>query len=170
MGVTELALGLTIGISAWTDWRWNKIYNKLLAPAFLLALLLNGLEGGWLGLKMSLIGALVGFGILLIPYFLGGMAAGDVKFLAVIGAFGGAQFVVTSFLYGAVIGGVVSAILLARRGALGITLKRFLLILPIMSRAKNWEELMRDARQEKFPYGVALALGTLLAWLIPIGG
>lgn len=170
MGLNEVALGLTIGLAAWTDWRWHKIYNKLLGPAFLLAIFLHGIEGGLAGVGTSLLGALVGFSLLLIPYFLGGMAAGDVKFLAVIGAFGGSQFVFTSFLYGAIIGGVISAILLVRRGALGVTLKRFLLVLPVMSKAKDWEELVRDARQEKFPYGVAIAMGTVLALLIPFGG
>lgn len=169
MGVNELALGLTIGITAWTDWRWHKIYNKLLAIALLLALVINGVEGGWPGLKMSLMGALIGFSLLLIPYFLGGMAAGDVKFLAVIGAFGGSAFVINSFLYGAVIGGIISAILLARRGALGVTLKRFIFLLTLGSRA-NWGEEMRDARQERFPYGLAIAAGTVLAMVIPLGG
>lgn len=170
MGVNEVALGLTIGIAAFTDWSEHKIYNKLLVPAFCVALLIQTFQGGLSGLIGSLIGATIGFAILLLPYFMGGMGAGDVKLLAVIGAFGGALFVFTSFLYGAIIGGLISAFLLARRKALGNTLKHFLLFLPILQQPQNFSEAMINARQEKFPYGIAIALGTLIALFLPLGG
>lgn len=170
MGVNEVALGLTLGIAVFTDWREHKIYNKLLVPAFCSALLLHTFQEGFSGLTSSLMGASVGFALLLLPYLMGGMGAGDVKLLAVIGAFGGAVFVFTSFLYGAVIGGIISALLLARRKALGNTLKHFLLFLPILQKPENFSEAMNGARQEKFPYGIAIALGTLIACFLPLGG
>lgn len=170
MGPTEVVLGFTLSIAAFTDWREHRIYNKLLGPAFLVAIFLQTFFNGWVGLKESLIGALVGFGILLIPFFLGGMGAGDVKLLAVIGAFGGAHFVITSFLYGAIIGGGISAVLLVRRGALGATLKRFLLLLPFLSKPENLSEDMQNARKEKFPYGIAIVLGTVVAIFLPFPG
>ena len=170
MGVNEFALGLTLGMAVYTDWREHKIYNRLLVPAFCIALLLNTFQGGFLGLTSSLMGATIGFALLLLPYFMGGMGAGDVKLLAVIGAFGGASFVFTSFLYGAIIGGLISVFLLVRCGALGNTLKHFLLFLPILQKPKNFSETMINARQEKFPYGIAIALGTVIALFLPLGG
>lgn len=170
MGPTEVALGFTLSIAAYTDWREHRIYNKLLGPAFLVALFLQTYFKGRTGLKESLIGALVGFVILLIPYFLGGMGAGDVKLLAVIGAFGGAHFVVISFLYGAIIGGIISVALLVRRGALGATLKRFLLLFSLLSKPENLSEDMQNARKEKFPYGIAIALGTVVAIFLSFPG
>lgn len=137
MGLNEVALALTLGVAAFTDFREHRIYNKLLGPAFVSAIVMQIYFKGWAGLQQSLFGALLGFIILLIPYLLGGMGAGDVKLLAVIGAFGGAHFVFTSFLYGAIVGGIISAVLIARRGL--------------------------KALKEKFPYGIAIALGTLLA-------
>ena len=168
--MNEVALGLTLGIAVVTDWRERKIYNKLLIPAFFIALLLHTFQGGIFGLTSSLIGAALGFALLLLPYFTGGMGAGDVKLLAVIGAFGGAYFVLASFIYGAVIGGLISAFLLARRKALGNTLKHFLLFLPILQKPQDLSEATINARQEKFPYGIAIALGTLIALFLPIGG
>lgn len=170
MGLNEVALGLTLSIAVFTDWRERKIYNKLLVPAFLLALLLNTLQGGISGLTGSLMGATLGFALLLVPYFMGGMGAGDVKLLAVIGAYDGATFVFTSFLCGAVIGGFISLFLLARRKALGNTLKHFLLFLPILKKPQNFSKAMKEANQEKFPYGIAIALGTLIALFLPLGG
>ena len=170
MGVNEVALGLTLGIAVFTDWREHKIYNKLLVPAFFTALLLNTLQGGGAGLTNSLLGVATGFVLLLLPYLMGGMGAGDVKLLAVIGAFGGVTFVLTSFLYGTAIGGLISVFLLARRKALGNTLKHFLLFLPILQKPQHLSETMGNARQEKFPYGIAIALGTLIALFLPLGG
>jgi len=170
MGVNELALGLTLSIAALTDWREHKIYNKLLVPAFLTALLLHTFQGGTSELTNSLLGATVGFALLLLPYLMGGMGAGDVKLLAVIGAFGGASFVLTSFLYGAIIGGFTSVILLARRGALRDTLMHFLLLLPILRRPQHLREAMINASQEKFPYGIAIALGTLINLALSLRG
>ncbi|GAB6151735.1 prepilin peptidase [Desulfosporosinus burensis] len=170
MGVNEVALGLTLGIAVFTDWRDHKIYNKLLVPAFFMALLLHTIQRGFTGFTSSLIGAALGFALLLLPYLMGGMGAGDVKLLAVIGAFGGAPFVLTSFLYGALIGGLFSVFLLARRKALGNTLKHFLLFLPILQKPQDLSETMKNERQEKFPYGIAIALGTLIALVLPLRG
>ena len=41
MEPNEFALGLTLGIAIFTDWRDQRIYNKLLIPAFFTALLLH---------------------------------------------------------------------------------------------------------------------------------
>lgn len=170
MGVNEVALGLTLSIAVVTDWREHKIYNKLLVPAFFTALLLHTFQGGISGLTSSLLGSALGFALLLFPYLMGGMGAGDVKLLTVIGAFGGASFVITSFLYGAIIGGLISAFLLARRKALVNTLKHFLLFLLILQKSQHLSETMNNARLEKFPYGIAIALGTLIALFLPMGG
>ncbi len=166
---TEMALGVMIAIAAWTDWQYQKISNKLLAPAFVTALILQGLLHGWSGIRSALLGTLAGLALLLIPYLLGGMGAGDVKFLAVIGSFGGAGFVVTSFLYGAILGGLIAVILLVRRRALGATFKHFLLLFPFINQKSILHEDVLAAHREKFPYGIALAAGTALAMLWPLG-
>ena len=170
MGLNEAVLGLTLSIAAYTDWKEHRIYNKLLAPSFIFALILNALSGGLMGLKVSLLGSILGFSLLLLPYFLGGMGAGDVKLLTVIGAFKGPDFVFTSFLYGAVIGGIISLALLIRRRALGITLKRLLLLLPFLNKPQYLSNEMQEARQEQFPYGIAIVLGTIIAFFLPLGG
>lgn len=171
MGVNEIVLGLTLGIAVFTDWREHRIYNKLLFPAFLLALLLQTVQGGIFGLVNSLFGAAVGFALLLIPYFLGGMGAGDVKLLTVIGAFGGAQFVLISFLYGSIVGGLISLYLLVRCKQLDNTLKHLLLFFPIFKNQRQDYGFTDNMRQAKFPYGIAIALGTLIALFLPqLGG
>lgn len=166
MELNDVALALTISIAAITDFREHRIYNKLLGPAFVIAIVLHTYFNGWIGLRESLLGAFIGFLILLIPYFLGGIGAGDVKLLAVIGAFGGVHFVITSFLYGAIVGGIISIGLLVRRGDLRAALYRFLLFYPLRIKIDKQNKQVYEAQNEKFPYGIAIAFGTLLAMFL----
>jgi len=87
-------------ITIWTDGRKHKIYNKVLLPYFLIALLIQPIIG--------LEGAVLGFLFLLLPYLYGGIGAGDVKLLAVYGALLGSNLIITAFFYGAILGGVVA--------------------------------------------------------------
>lgn len=169
MGTNEVILGVTLGIAIFTDWSKRRIYNKLLVPAFIIALLLHGFYGGFPGLAFSLWGTLIGLMLLLIPYFMGGMGAGDVKLLTVIGAFGGAQFVLTSFLIGAMIGGLISVVFLIRRKELRSTLTHFILFLPLLKKTQSLSEAVKDTRKEKFPYGIAIALGAFITMFVPSG-
>jgi len=124
-------------IASWTDFRERRIPNSLLFPSFLLALVLNIVISGSSGLLHSLAGAFMGFVLLIIPYALGGIGAGDVKLLIVIGSFGGIYFVLYSFLAGALIGGVLSFTIL---------------IFNKVSRKRN----------SSIPYGIPLSLGVLV--------
>ncbi len=94
--------------ASWLDWRQRRIPNALLLPAFLIALMLNSITFGLNGLYFTLAGLSLGFLLLIVPYLLGGMGAGDVKLLMVIGSFGGFYFVLSSFILGALIGGAFS--------------------------------------------------------------
>ncbi|MDR3599012.1 MAG: prepilin peptidase [Desulfosporosinus sp.] len=99
MPIKALLITLAL-ITIWTDGRQHKIYNKVLLPYFLVALLIQPI--------ISLEGAALGFLFLLLPYLFGGIGAGDVKLLAVYGALLGPHLIITAFFYGAIIGGVVA--------------------------------------------------------------
>jgi prepilin peptidase CpaA len=99
MLINLLLVSLAV-ITIWTDSRYKKIYNKVLLPFLLIALLIQPIDG--------LEGAVLGFLFLLLPYLFGGIGAGDVKLLAVYGAFLGPGLMVTAFFCGAILGGVVA--------------------------------------------------------------
>ena len=99
MLITALIVSLAV-ITFWTDGRRHKIYNKVLLPFLLAALMIQPI--------ISLEGAVLGFLFLLLPYISGGIGAGDVKLLAVFGALLGPHLIITAFLYGAMIGGAVA--------------------------------------------------------------
>jgi len=87
-------------ITIWTDGRQHKIYNKVLLPCFLVAVLNQPI--------VSLEGTALGFLFLLLPYLYGGIGAGDVKLLAVYGALLGPDLIISAFLYGAILGGAIA--------------------------------------------------------------
>lgn len=81
-----LLLGL-LGCAVVSDFRHHRIPNLLV----LIGLILGGSSQVYLygqnGLYSSIFGLVVGFGLLLPFYVLGGMAAGDVKLMSVVGSF-----------------------------------------------------------------------------------
>ena len=70
------------------------------------ALILYSFAAGIDGFFFSLKGIAVGIGVLLIPYLLGGMGAGDAKLMGAVGGFLGAKGVFGAFLLTAAIGGI----------------------------------------------------------------
>lgn len=155
-------------ICSMTDLIYRKIYNAVLLPALFFALVYSTYIGGWDGLGQSLLGLLVGLLILILPFAKGGMGAGDVKLLGVIGALKGVKFVLYSAIGMGLAGGLI---------ALGIWFYRFGVIDTIVGIAKGIYLMIRSGftlfhfrlHNEKImlPYGLAIALGAAgTLWLM----
>ena len=67
----------------------RRIPNWLTVPAFAAGVAANSFYGGWAGLKLSLLGTLVGLGVLLPFVLLRSLGAGDWKLAGALGAFTG---------------------------------------------------------------------------------
>jgi len=128
-----------------------------------LGLVYYGITNGWNGLLFSLEGLLLGVGMLIVPYLMGGMGAGDAKLMGAIGAMIGPKGVFIAFLYTAIAGGVYALILLMfnmeyfkdfmKRSS--ITIKSFALtrqFIPVPAE--------KSGKKPKLCYGVAIAVGT----------
>src|SRR5262249_56054418 len=85
---------------------------------------LNGLCFGPRGLGASLAGCVLVGGLLLAPFAAGGIGGGDAKMMAALGALLGPRLGVASLLVGMILGGIVMAVHLARRGQLGVRTAR----------------------------------------------
>lgn len=105
--LTVLLLFLLV-MSVYHDYTSQKIPNKITFPAILSGVLLSTIFFGVQGFMNSIVGFLVGFLVLLLPFILGGMGAGDVKLMAAIGAIMGSRFVLMTFVYTAVVGGIIA--------------------------------------------------------------
>jgi len=154
-------------ISLITDVTKRKILNIVTFPAIIFAFIYYSVSLGINGFLFSGKGFLVGLSLLIIPYLLGGMGAGDVKLVAAIGALMGTSFVFSSFIYIALIGGVIALLLILKRNGFKYSIKTF--FYQIVFLQGNLGELIFQSDKKNsitFPYGVAITIGTIctLVW------
>ena len=132
------------------DLKSRRIPNWLTFGTFLLALIINISHLRLHDFLNCVLGFLIGILLLLIPYIMGGMGAGDVKLLGAIGSLVGFKDIVLIFFYSAVCGlflGLIWIVLRPSHLKFLITTGQ---ILPTVD------------KKEKVPYGIAILLGTIL--------
>lgn len=142
--------------SVYTDMRYRRISNIVTFGAAGVALAVRVLISGPMSILTGLEGWGLGVALLVVPFALGWMGAGDVKLLAAFGAIGGPVFVLQTCLLGCIVGGVMALFYLAREGKL---LQTFV-FLPAYVRHPLGSVLETKRRM---PFGPALALGSVAA-------
>jgi prepilin peptidase CpaA len=144
----------------YTDGRFLRIPNVVTYPTMLIGLVLGAFEalpGGLFtnGLIDHLAALVLAFAFSYPFYAAGGLKAGDAKLLMAIGAVRGTSFLLVASVYGALIGGVL---------AIGFIVVRR------MRRPAGEAGSMGKVMKSSMPYGIALALGGLLALGLEISG
>jgi prepilin peptidase CpaA len=152
----ELIPVAIVSLAALLDVRSRRIPNWLTLSAFVGGLAVQVLRGGPNGVIEALSGAALGLCLLLPFYAVRAIGAGDVKLLAAIGAWLGPQALVSVVMYGALVGGAISVVMLIRRRTLGRTFGDMVM---------NPLNLRRSGATA--PYGVAIASGVYLSMLLP---
>jgi prepilin peptidase CpaA len=153
-----LLLGL-LGVAMVSDLRRHRIPNFLVVLGLTLGLAGQAYSGGISGLGGGVLGLLIGFGVFLPLYAMGGMAAGDVKLMAMVGSFMTPQWALWASLFSLIAGGLCGFLLVLVRGQVQQTLGRYWLML----RARAYQVPAADEVAGKpFPYSIAILLGTLL--------
>lgn len=105
----ELILLCLVCQAAASDLAWRRVPNVLVLAGLLLAVALHWRLGGSSALLgQALAGALVGLLLFLPMYALGGMAAGDVKLMAMAGSFVGPTQALQLGVLSALAGGVLA--------------------------------------------------------------
>ncbi len=158
-----LSLGLTAAVI--TDVRSRRIPNWLTgaiaAAGFGLAF-----GGGVVTPGRAALGLLVGLLLMMPGHVIGATGAGDVKLMAAIGAVVGPDVAIRSFLYSAVAGGVFAIAVAARRGVLAATLHDTSRLITAPAAAR--EAIESSSRTNRFAYGPAIAVGTLLSVMVTL--
>lgn len=163
--ITDLLLLGILLVSCYTDLKERRILNILVLPGMLLALVLHLAQQGLAGILFWGKGTLAGIALLFIPFVLGGIGAGDVKLLGVVGSFKGAWFAFQTFLCAAILGGLFSLIVLCKEKKLKSTLGNVGKALKVLLFSSFRVINLGSFAQEKFvaiPYGLAIALGAIL--------
>ncbi|WP_442599128.1 A24 family peptidase [Neobacillus sp. D3-1R] len=168
---SNVILILLLLICVVTDLKERKIYNVVLFPVLCIAWILNVVLGGWDGLVVTFLGTMVGLAILIIPYFMGGMGAGDVKLLAVIGALKGTSFVLMTALYMGLAGGLIAIFIFLFRKGVKARIKHTIFYLSCLKQGvKIPFSLDKEALSTTYPYGVAIAAGAICEIWASAGG
>lgn len=144
-----------------------KIPNALNAGLAIAGLAFLFYSDGWPGLFTGLAGLVLGLGLLILPWLMGGMGAGDVKALGALGALLGPIPLLHVFVYMGLIGGLMAVL-------------HYLFERNLKEKAAEWIQSIKattltgdvsmiiptKTESLRFPYAAAIAFGyyTFLAF------
>jgi prepilin peptidase CpaA len=168
-----ILLNSVLVISAATDLRSQKIPNIITLPAALAALAYHTEINGFEGFLFSVTGLAAGIALLILPYLMGGMGAGDVKLMGVVGAFIGPKQMFYAFLIITIIGGIYSLLLMVfqRSSFKGFFRDQYdSLINVVLTQKLTPGSGLKDQRRPKLCYGLAIASGTGLYTILNLTG
>jgi prepilin peptidase CpaA len=163
-------VGCVVTASAVIDYRQHKIPNYITIPAALVGLAYSFMPG-WIGPVSALLGLLVGFSLLILPWILGGGGMGDVKLLAALGAWLGPFYILIAFAGATVVAsfmamGVLAYYVLSQ--GMSSTKQRYLATAGGNVSTSNGHETTTRKQKRVLPFAVPIAISTwlLLAWLM----
>lgn len=164
--VTLPILMLLLITAAWCDVGSYRIPNRLILIGIAAGLILRLTAHGWDGLLAALLGMCVGVVVLLPMYWLRAMGAGDVKLMGMTGVFLGPFHVLGAWLATLLVGGVL-ALLYARHyhklSLMWSGVKEMMLGMVYKCASRQMPTIvMERASAGKLPYGLSIALGTLI--------
>ena len=174
MTLSDAVIFSVSGLSAFFDLWIRKIPNWLIVIGLLCGLVINTAHGSTYVVQ-SLLGFAIGILVLLPPFALGWIGAGDVKYFGVVGALLGISMLPRVFFYSALVAGVIAAgyvaaglVRISRFKELWLDFKTMIVsgghVLPNPVSARTRE------RVPSVPWGVAFALGTIIAYYLDSNG
>jgi len=161
LSAQEVSLIVLFGLLAVAvvgDLRRHRIPNTLVLTGMALGLAGQMVAGGVAGLIDGVSGMAVGFGLFLLLYVVGGMAAGDVKLMAMVGAFFTPQQALVITAASLIAGALCGLTLVLWHGQVRLTLGRYGLMLRTFAYLAPGEG---EVAGKPFPYAIAIFLGTL---------
>jgi prepilin peptidase CpaA len=169
LGMMSVAISALMLVAAYCDVRTRRIPNALTLLGFGVAIALRATAGLGAGID-GVTGAILAF-VLCLPFFvLGVLGGGDAKLLMALGAFTGPRDLLMAMLLIASIGGIIGAVDALRKG----------ILLPVLYNCgdiiKHWATFGRRGSNRSLttsgalaiPYGVAIALGSLVLWFAQV--
>ena len=155
-----------------TDTLHSRIPNLFTLGLTLVGLTYNLAVAGLAGLTTSVSGLAAGLALLLIPYLMGGMGAGDVKALAALGALLGPQAILIVFAYTGLVGGVMAIVHYLFNRDLVSKCLAGLRALRLFFYTRKFSDITpsRNGEQLRFPYAAAIAFGyfAFITWGAPL--
>jgi prepilin peptidase CpaA len=160
----DTILLLLVSIAAVNDLATRRIPNRLLLAGLGCALGLRLLSADPVSALLAAFGGMAAGLAMFLPFYLmRGMAAGDVKMIAVVGAFTGPGEVFQIAVLSWCAGGVMALLLVLLHGRLRLVLGNLgAMLREVMIPGGSLAGAPQQASAGSMPYGVAIAAGTLL--------
>lgn len=154
-------------LASWIDYAQRRVPNWLNLALTVVGFAVQAVYFGWSGLATGTLGMLTGFGLLIVPWLMHGMGAGDVKLMAAIGVWLGPMLTLYSFALGAIIGGLAAVVMILSTGRMRMAGANLAIILAKCSSARTMFTEFGAAKSfgatsQLLPYGVPLTAGTLI--------
>lgn len=169
VGFPEVMLAVIVPaalLASWKDYREHRVPNWLNAGIALTGLAAHTVCGGWTGLESGLTGMLLAFGMLVVFWAIKGMGAGDVKFMAAIGAWLGPAMTVRAVVVGCLLGGLLALAMIARRRQWRTTAANFRILAAKVCSVHTAFSEFGSARSLStsglLPYAIPLSIGALI--------
>lgn len=162
----NLVLSVLVAIAVYSDVCTRRISNKLIATGMILGIAANMMNFGFKGIIDSGSGFFCGLVLMIVPFFLQILGGGDVKLLMMMGCFLGWKATIEVFVYTALIGFLISLVMMLRSGELKRILYRLYCIFAnlLLSRQEP-DQSVEAIIKSTIPYAVPIAGGWILFWL-----
>ena len=152
--------------AAVVDWLKLRVPNWMTFPLIVFGLIANSWNAGWPGCGHSMYGVLMGLGLLLPLYSVGGMGAGDVKLLAGVGAWLGPATTLAAFTTSAAVGAVLAIGMSWQSGRWTHHYANLLAICEEWRTIRNPKVLARLAAERRpnallLPYAIPICIGSI---------
>ena len=151
-------------LAGWTDLRSRRIPNWLTVSGAAVGVVANTVLGGWAGLKTSLLGLVLGLGLLLPLVLLRSLGAGDWKLAGALGAFTGPTVLIDLLIGSVFVAGLMALALVIYKGRMRQTLRNIghILVSLVTFQLPGTRVSLDNPDSLKIPYGVALAFTVVL--------
>ena len=151
-------------IAGWTDLRSRRIPNWLTVAGFFAGITVHTFFDRWGGLKVALLGAMVGLGLLLPFVLLRSLGAGDWKLAGALGAFTGPGLLINLLILSVFVAGLMAVVLVIYKGRVRQTVRNIghILVSLVTFRLPEARVSLDNPDALKVPYGVALASTVVL--------
>jgi len=155
---------LLAAVAGWTDLRTRRIPNWLTVSGLIAGVAVHVFLERWMGLKTSLLGALVGLGLLLTFVLLRSLGAGDWKLAGALGAFTGPGLLIDLLIGSIFVAGLMAAVLVIYKKRVRQTVRNIghILVSLVTFRLPEARVSLDNPDALKVPYGVALAATVIL--------
>ena len=149
-----------VSMVALLDIRTHRIPNALSATAAVFGLILQVSLNGAPGLLSAMAGAAIGLGLFLPFYLLRAFGAGDVKAMATVGIYLGAQVTLLAVGLTLIAGAIIGVIVLLFSSGAGSALYRLVGVAAAPISSLRRAQDAGSSQTRRFAYGGAIAIGT----------